>query len=74
VPGYIVRREEEGSVEFNNASPFTDDMHPMRMSAEARAAFMAKKEESQRRAEAARAAEAKADAEEAGITAEDGEI
>ena len=30
VPGYIVLREEEGSVEYNPASPFTDEMHPMR--------------------------------------------
>ncbi len=30
VPGYIVLREEEGSVGYNPASPFTDEMHPMR--------------------------------------------
>ena len=30
VPGYIVLREEEGSVTYNPASPFTDEMHPMR--------------------------------------------
>ena len=30
VPGYIVLREEEGTVEYNPASPFTDEMHPMR--------------------------------------------
>ena len=30
VPGYIVLREEEGSVSYNPASPFTDEMHPMR--------------------------------------------
>ena len=29
VPGYIVLREEEGTVEYNPASPFTDEMHPM---------------------------------------------
>jgi len=34
VPGYIVTREEEASVEYNGASPFTDDFHPMRISAE----------------------------------------
>ena len=30
VPGYIVLREEEGSVTYNPASPFTDERHPMR--------------------------------------------
>lgn len=34
IPGYIVTREEEGSVVYNPASPFTDDMHPMRMTPE----------------------------------------
>lgn len=74
VPGYIVRREEEASVELNAASPFTDEMHPMRMSPDAKAVLMEKKEEAHRRTEAARAAESKADAEEAGITAEDGDL
>lgn len=74
VPGYIVRREEEASVELNAASPFTDEMHPMRMSPDAKALLMEKKEEAHRRTEAARAAESKADAEEAGITAEDGDL
>ncbi len=31
VPGYIVKRAEESSIEYNPSSPFTDDMHPMRM-------------------------------------------
>lgn len=74
VPGYIVRREEEASVELNAASPFTDEMHPMRMSPDAKALLMEKNEEAHRRTEAARAAESKADAEEAGITAEDGDL
>ena len=34
VPGYIVTRNEESSIEFNPASPYTDEMHPMRISAE----------------------------------------
>jgi small subunit ribosomal protein S4 len=74
VPGYIVPRREESSVEYDPASPFTDEMHPMRMSAEQAAASMALKAEQAAKEEAAAAAAAKADAEEAGITAEDGEI
>ncbi len=34
VPGYIVTRNEEATIEFNPASPYTDEMHPMRISAE----------------------------------------
>ena len=34
VPGYIVTRNEEPTIEFNPASPYTDEMHPMRISAE----------------------------------------
>lgn len=30
VPGYIVTRMEESSIEYNPTSAFTDDMHPMR--------------------------------------------
>ncbi len=74
VPGYIVTRVEEASVEYNAASPFTDDMHPMRVTAEQAAANMAIKAKAEAEAAAAAAAAAKADAEEAGITAEDGEI
>ena len=51
VPGYIVLRNEESSIEYAPASPFTDDMHPMRISAEQAAAN-----------QAARAAAAKAEA------------
>ena len=51
VPGYIVLRKEESSIEYAPASPFTDDMHPMRISAEQAAAN-----------QAARAAAAKAEA------------
>jgi small subunit ribosomal protein S4 len=32
VPGYIVTRPEESSIEYNPSSAFTDDMHPMRQS------------------------------------------
>jgi len=32
VPGYIVTRAEESSIEYNPSSSFTDDMHPMRQS------------------------------------------
>ncbi len=74
VPGYIVSREEEASVVYNDASPFTDEMHPMRISAEQAAANAAVKAEEREKAEREAAAKAKADAEEAGITIEDGEI
>jgi small subunit ribosomal protein S4 len=30
IPGYIVTRAEESSIEYNPSSPYTDDMHPMR--------------------------------------------
>ena len=73
VPGYIVSREEEASVVFNDASPFTDDMHPMRVSPEQAAANAAAKNEAKVSAEKEAAAKAKADAQEAGITLEDGE-
>ena len=73
VPGYIVTRKEESSIEYNPASPFTDEMHPMRISAEQAAANAAVKAKAEAEAEAAAAAAAKADAEEAGITIEDGE-
>jgi len=73
VPGYIVTRLEESSIEYNPASPFTDDMHPMRISAEQAAANAAMKAKAEAEVAAAEAAAAKADAEEAGITAEDGE-
>lgn len=43
VPGYIVTRNEESSIEFNPASPYTDEMHPMRISAEQAAANLATK-------------------------------
>jgi small subunit ribosomal protein S4 len=73
VPGYIVTRAEEDSIEYNPASPFMDEMHPMRISAEQAAANAAVRAEAEAKADAAAAAAAKADAEEAGITAEDGE-
>jgi small subunit ribosomal protein S4 len=74
VPGYIVNREEEASVMYNDASPFTDEMHPMRISAEQAAANAAVKAEAQAKSEKEAAAKAKADAEEAGITLADGEV
>ncbi len=72
VPGYLVTRLEESSIEFNPASPFTDEMHPMRISADQAAANAAVKARALAAEEAENAAAAKADAEEAGITAEDG--
>ncbi|MDR0508929.1 MAG: 30S ribosomal protein S4, partial [Candidatus Methanoplasma sp.] len=74
VPGYIVSREEEASVTYNDASPFTDEMHPMRISPEQAAINAAAKAEVKEKTEKEAAAKAKADAEEAGITLEDGEI
>ncbi|MDR0198717.1 MAG: 30S ribosomal protein S4 [Methanomassiliicoccaceae archaeon] len=32
IPGYIVTRGEESTIEYNPSSSFTDDMHPMRTS------------------------------------------
>ena len=72
VPGYLVTRAEESSIEYNPSSPYTDEMHPMRMSAEQAAAGMAARAKAVAEQQAAAAAAAKADAEEAGITAEDG--
>ena len=72
VPGYLVTRVEESSIEFNPASPFTDENHPMRASGQGSEAREAAREEARARAEAEDAAAAKADAEEAGITVEDG--
>lgn len=71
VPGYIVQRKEEMTIEYDPTSPFSDEMHPMRVSAKEAAENAAQKEEARARMEAARAAKAKADAQEAGITAED---
>ncbi len=72
VPGYLVLREEEGSVTYNPASPFTDENHPMRVSGQGAEAREEARAEARAKAEAEDAAAAKADAEEAGITAEDG--
>ena len=73
VPGYIVTRKEESSIMYDPASPFNDEMHPMRISAEQAAANAAAKEAKAAEEAAKRAAAAKADAEEAGIVIEDGE-
>ncbi len=71
VPGYIVTRLEESSVEYDPASPFNDEMHPMRISAE-QAAINAQANAAKEAEEAAKkAAEAKADAEAAGMTVDD---
>lgn len=32
IPGYIVNRKEESSIMYDPASPFNDEMHPMRVS------------------------------------------
>ena len=72
VPGYLVTRSEESSIEYNPASPFTDDMHPMRVSSEQAAANAAIRAQAEEEQAAADAAAARADAAEAGITAEDG--
>ena len=72
VPGYIVTRLEESTIEFNPASPFTDEMHPMRISSEQAAANAAIRAKAEADRAAADAAAARADAAEAGITAEDG--
>jgi small subunit ribosomal protein S4 len=74
VPGYIVNRSEENTIEYNSASPFTDDMHPMRAAATVAAANALAKAEAAEKAEKKRAAAAKADAEEAGITVQDGDV
>ena len=74
VPGYIVTREEEASVVYNAASPFTDEMHPMRMSPDQLAASASAKAAAKAKEDEEAAAAARADAEEAGITLEDGEI
>ncbi|UAL08023.1 MAG: 30S ribosomal protein S4 [Candidatus Methanogranum gryphiswaldense] len=74
VPGYIVNRDEEASVEYNVASPFTDEMHPMRIPSEKLIVKEAVKEQTRSKFEAKTAAVARADAQEAGITAKDGEI
>ena len=71
VPGYIVTRMEESSIEYNPASPFNDEMHPMRISAEQAAMNEAAKAEDIAKEARKAAAVAKADADEAGITLED---
>ena len=71
VPGYIVTRKEESSIMYDPASPFNDEMHPMRISAEQAAANAEAKAAKIAEEAAKRAAEAKADAEEAGIDSED---
>ena len=73
VPGYIVTRKEEASIMYDPASPFNDEMHPMRVSAEQAAANAEAKAAKMAEEAAKRAAAAKADAEEAGIIGEDAE-
>ena len=73
VPGYIVSRKEESSIMYDPASPFNDEMHPMRISAEQAAANAEAKAAKAAEEAAKKAAAAKADAEEAGIIGEDAE-
>lgn len=72
VPGYIVLREEEGTVGYNPVSSFTDENHPMRASGRGADVRAERRMYAEEQAAAENAAAAKADAEEAGITAEDG--
>ena len=71
IPGYIVTRYEESSIMYDPASPFNDEMHPMRISAEQAAANAELKASKEAEEAAKKAAEARADAEEAGITTDD---
>ena len=71
IPGYIVTRYEESSIMYDPASPFNDEMHPMRISAEQAAANAELKASKEAEEAAKKAAEARADAEEVGITADD---
>ena len=71
IPGYIVTRYEESSIMYDPASPFNDEMHPMRISAGQGAANAELKASKEAEEAAKKAAEARADAEEAGITADD---
>ncbi len=71
IPGYIVTRYEESSIMYDPASPFNDEMHPMRISAEQAAANAELKAAKDAEEAAKKAAEARADAEEAGISAGD---
>ena len=71
IPGYIVTRYEESSIMYDPASPFNDEMHPMRISAEQAAANAELKASKEAEEADKKAAEARADAEEAGITADD---
>ena len=71
VPGYIVTRKEESSIMYDPASPFNDEMHPMRVSAEQAAANAEAKAAKAAEEAAKKAAAAKADAEEAGIIGDD---
>ena len=71
IPGYIITRYEESSIMYDPASPFNDEMHPMRISAEQAAANAELKASKEAEEAAKKAAEARADAEEAGITADD---
>ncbi len=73
VPGYIVLRSEESTIAYTPTSAFTDEMHPMRCSPDALVAKAEAKAAEAERIANRNAKVAKEDAEEAGITAEDGE-
>ncbi|MCQ2052526.1 MAG: 30S ribosomal protein S4 [archaeon] len=64
VPGYIVNRKEESSIMYDPASPFNDEMHPMRVSKKKVANHKIKETKILKEATAVAAM---ADAEEAGI-------
>ncbi|MCQ2086146.1 MAG: 30S ribosomal protein S4 [archaeon] len=71
IPGYIVTRKEESSIMYDPASPFNNELHPMRVSTKQTPASNTEKS-SKSGAEATRKAmKAKKDAEEAGIGVED---
>ncbi|MDO5838162.1 MAG: 30S ribosomal protein S4 [Methanomassiliicoccales archaeon] len=58
IPGYIVTRYEESSIMYDPASPFNDEMHPMRISAEQAAANAELKASKEAEEAAKKAAEA----------------
>jgi small subunit ribosomal protein S4 len=74
VPGYIVSRLEESSIMYAPSSPFNDEMHPMRITAEQAAANADAKAKKAADEQAKNAAAAKADADEAGIGVSDAHI
>ncbi|MCQ2056319.1 MAG: 30S ribosomal protein S4 [archaeon] len=74
IPGYIVTRKEESSIMYNPASPFNNELHPMRVSTKQTPTSNAKKSSKSGTETAKKAMRAKKDAEEAGIGVEDAKI